>query len=112
MDGAAPGIDLPWEFRYHCITMLNQSHSIMVGGFYKPTQSLIVNLDTFNVTKGPDLAGSGRYAHACAHIRHNNGSNFVIATGGAGTDDTSEILNTDNALQWSPGIFKYLKVDK
>ena len=85
----------------------------MVGGQYKlnSKQSLIVNSDTFEMTKGPDLAESGRYLHACAHIRHNNGSNFVIATGGANGYglDTSEILNADNALQWSRGTFKYLK---
>ena len=81
----------------------------MVGGGHELTQSLIVNLDTFGMTIGPNMTGSGRYLHACAHFRHNNGSNYVIAAGGrdssSATLTTSEILNADNAenAPWSPG---------
>ena len=111
-DGATLGPDLPWEFRYHCVAKMNTSHSIIVGG-YHPTRTLIVNLVTFQMTKGPDLTGNGRGYHACAYISHNNGSNFVIAAGGRYYEDngnhyldTSEILNVDKVTSngWFSGI--------
>ena len=113
LDGAVSGLDLPWEFGSHCITMLNMSHFIMVGGIPNNNlnRSLIVNSDTFEMTRGPDLAGSGRYSHVCAHIRHNNGSNYVIAAGGMSAGqytDTSEILDVDNVSNgWYPGMFVF-----
>ena len=107
LDGAVSGKKLPWNFSRHCIIMMNKSHSILVGGAGNPKQSLIVNLDTFEMTTGPNLTGRGRTDHACAHIRHYNGSNYVIAAGGGPDTDTlttSEVLNVDNALNlWSPG---------
>ena len=106
------GPDLPWEFRYHCVAKMNTSHSIIVGGYY-PTRTLIVNLVTFEMTKGPDLTGNGRGYHSCAYISHNNGSNFVIAAGGRYYEDngnhyldTSEILDVDKVSSngWFSGI--------
>ena len=111
LNGATSGPDLPWEFRYHCVAKMNTSHSILVGGYYS-TRTVIVTLENFQMTKGPDLGGNGRQYHSCAHIRHNNGSNYVIAAGGRYYEDnenhyldTSEILNADEVFSngWSPG---------
>ena len=82
---------------------------LITGGYFQPLQSLVIQSDTFEMTSGPDLAGSGRWSHACAHIRHKNGSNYVIAVGGfiggESTElDTSEIYNADDSSNvWSPG---------
>ena len=110
LSGITIGIDLPWEFKEHCVAKMNTSHHIMIGGNKYPKSTLIVNSNIFNIyTSGPDLAGDGRYQHACAHIKHKNGSNYVIAAGGhdssSATLTTSEILNADNAenAPWSPG---------
>ena len=107
LNGFTSGVNLLWEFYGHCVTTLNTSHSIMVGGVPNPTRSLIFNSNTFEMTRGPDLAGSGRSYHTCSHIRHDNGSNYVIVSGGTINGEwlsTSEILDADNASSgWTPG---------
>ena len=64
---------------------------------------------------GASLTGNGRQDHACAHIRHINGSNYVIAAGGksGGTyTDTSEILDADNVSNgWFSGIFLKFQIE-
>ena len=77
------GPPLPWEFYEHCVAMMVAQYVIIVGGFFHPTSTLIV--DTFNfeaMFEGPQLAGEGRTGHACEHIKHSNGSNYVIVVGG------------------------------
>ena len=114
---AISGPDLPWEFSYGCATRLNTTHAILLGGSDHPTRSLFVDFEHMTVgdtrfTRGPDLAGHGRYHLACAQIKHSNGSNFIIAVGGKYRDedshgvslDTTEILNVDLVSNgWSPG---------
>ena len=121
IDGARPGPALQWKFSYHCVTKMNTTHSIIIGGKDYPKQSLIVHtpilpqLD-FYYTVGPNLIGDGRYSHACAHIRHKNGSNYVIAAGGYDDHgnilDSSEVLKKadDDSTDWSQG--KHLKTNK
>ena len=79
----------------------------MIGGEDHPQQTLIVNVKTSDMSRGPDLRqNGGRLAHSCAQIRHNNGSIYVIAVGGwhAESSHTSEILNVDDETPgWSPG---------
>ena len=89
---AISGPDLPWEFSYGCATRLNTTHAILLGGQDHPTRSLFVDFEHMTVgdtrfTRGPDLAGHGRYHLACAQIKHSNGSNFIIAVGGKYRDD-------------------------
>ena len=104
-------VTLPGRFYGHCVTLLNTSHSIIVGGYFNSTQSLIINSDNFETTEGPLLAGKGRYYHGCAHISNNNGSTYVIATGGLIGNtttrlNTAEILNADNISNgWTPGKY-------
>ena len=91
------GPPLPWEFYEHCVAMMVAQYVIVVGGFFHPTSTLIV--DTYNfesMFEGPQLAGEGRTGHACEHINHSNGSNYVIVAGGYTSNnlnlDTTEIL--------------------
>ena len=113
-DQAMPGPALPWKFSSHCVTKMNTTHSVIMGGKDYPKQSLIVQTPIlpqvdFDFTTGPNLIGDGRYDHACAHIMHNNGSNYVIAAGGFDDNvnflDTSEILKKadDGSIEWSLG---------
>ena len=113
LNGITIGIDLPWEFKEHCVAKMNTSHHIMIGGNKYPKSTLIVN-SNYEMTSGPDLAGDGRYQHACAHIKHKNGSNYVIAVGGYLMNvpispialRTSEILDVDKKdkpISWSKG---------
>ena len=100
--------DLPGHFWEHCVTKFNASHHIIIGGAKSPKLTFLVNTKTFELTHGAILIGSGRQDHACAHIRHNNGSIYVIAAGGSSAGeytDTSEILDADNESNgWSPGM--------
>ena len=106
--------DLSGHFWEHCVTKFNASFNIIIGGANSPKKTFLVHYKTFKMTKGEDLTGSGRKAHACAHIRHNNGSNYVIAAGGSSAGeytDTSEILDVDNASNgWYPGINSHLSL--
>ena len=111
IDGAKPGPILQWQLSHHCVAKMNTTHAIIMGGKSYPKRSLIVRTPILlDFTEGPNLIGHGRYNHACAHIRHNNGSNYVIVVGGYDVDgnirDSSEILDVDNMSNggWSPGI--------
>ena len=110
---STPGPDLPWEFSFHCIAKMNSHQVIMIGGKDHPERTLIVNVETSEMSRGPDLwQHGGRVAHSCAHIRHNNGSHYVIAASGYSVEShyTSEIINADNATpSWSPGDNLYVE---
>ena len=41
-------------------------------------RTLIVDLRTFHMTKGPDLAPHGRWDHGCSTIKYPNGTNLII----------------------------------
>ena len=117
LNEAIPGPDLPWNFNLHCVAKMNTTHYILIGGEDNPKHTLIVSFPDLTrnkmfMTIGPELRGNGRYGHACAHIRHRNGSNYVIAVGGVtggkkpseGLLDTMEILNGDDVSNgWSEG---------
>ena len=99
---------LQWDFSKHCVTKFNATYNIIIGGVKFPQKTLLVHSKTLEMIPGEVLTGNGRHSLACAHIRHNNGSNYVIAAGGMseGTfTDTSEILDVENTLNgWHPGI--------
>ena len=111
-DGSYLGPRLPWAFTNHCITKIDESYAIMIGGSDKPRSTLIVKtryegwLDFSDI--GPDLIGDGRTHHVCASIRHDNGSTYVIAAGGFINGvvlDTSEILEIEitSPFNWRQG---------
>ena len=68
---------------------------------------------------GTPLPDKGRIQHSCAHIRHKNGSDYVIVVGGYNSYNdflkTSDILSFEpkaspSNLKWSPGIVKLYTV--
>ena len=74
-------------------------------------------LSTF--ISGTPLPDKGRIQHSCAHIRHKNGSDYVIVVGGYNSYNdllkTSDILSFEpkaspSNLKWSPGIVKLYTV--
>ena len=113
---ARPGPPLPWKFSQHCVAKMGsryKDHVIMIGGSNHPNRTLIGANSAWSWTHGPNLwQNGGRRAHSCTHIKHNNGSNYVIVAGGHSFQDihsTSEILNTDDCdlydcfRGWYPG---------
>ena len=119
---ARPGPPLPWEFSQHCIAKMGSKYKdyvIMIGGHKHPNRTLIgatkSNSGDFWAIPnwlGPKLRqDGGRKGHSCTHIKHNNGSNYVIVAGGYSnvSQSTSEILNTDLCNEhacpssWYPG---------
>ena len=106
--------DLPWEFTEHCVAKMNTSHFIMTGGRKYPMRTLIAQSHGnselgLTLTRGPNLPYP-RYQHTCTHIRHKNGSNYVIVAGGhfatgdeEHADDTTDILDVDKNI-WFRGI--------
>ena len=76
------GPDLPWEFYRHCATQINSTHGILIGGPGNMKGSLIVDLNNFEMTLGPDLTGDGRREHVCTKFSHQNGTNYVVVAGG------------------------------
>ena len=120
---ARPGPPLPWEFSYHCIAKMGSKYKdyvIMIGGHKHPNRTLIgatkSNSGDFWAKPswlGPKLQDGGRWSHSCTHIKHNNGSNYVIVAGdhwnSLESHSTSEILNTDGCNEytcssgWYPG---------
>ena len=116
-NGAIPGPVLPWGFTNHCVTELTEFMAIMIGGSEKSRATFFLELLYDGHYRphgqGPDLDGYGRTNHACAHIRADNGSNYVIAAGGLNNNevvlDTSEILQVIHPIYssiWRPGKYK------
>ena len=104
------GPDLPWGFSRHCATKITEFTAIIIGGSEKPQGTLWLTYfpNHYNNTEeGPNLIGDGRINHACAHIRANNGSDYVIAAGGLSNGvvlNTSEILLVSAVSNsWRPG---------
>ena len=123
--GVSKGPPLPWKFSHHCFVYMGWSDTwfnfrvMLIGGKHYPDRTCI-GADKSNPrpfwspTSGPKLwQNGGRMAHSCVHIKHNNGSNYVIAAGGYSDYEeilsTSEILNTDDcdlddcSSDWYPG---------
>ena len=99
------GPNLPWEFNGHCATKINSTHAIITGGIDYPHKTLIVQLDNFNMSNGPDMAGWGRWGHGCSQIIHPNGTNLIVVVGGLlGDNSAIEILDVNDIESgWSPG---------
>ena len=111
------GPELPWEFKEHCHVKINDSYSMLTGGRDFPLRTLFGyrDLAEFAVKPGPNMRYP-RYQHACAHIKHKNGSNYIIVAGGhlpqeAGieehADDSTDIFDLDKNI-WYQG--KYIRL--
>ena len=113
--------ELPWEFYNHCSIKLNQTHAMLTGGYYNPSKTLIVNLNNFETTGGPNFNVSNRESHACSKISHPNGTNYIIVAGGSGSkygatvtvdyeyNESTEILDVDNINRgWYQGKTKVI----
>ena len=92
---------LPFRLEYHCATQINSTHGIIMGGFGSELkETLIVNLNDFDMITGPTLQKS-RYGHSCARISAANGTDYVIVVGGSYDTLTSEILVGNS---WKDGM--------
>ena len=92
---------LPFNHEYNCATQINSTHGIIMGGFGSDLkETLIVNLNDFDMITGPTLQKS-RYGHSCARISAANGTDYVIVVGGSYYPYSSEILVGNN---WKDGM--------
>ena len=82
---------LPFRLEYHCATQINSTHGIIMGGGYTVKQTLIVNLNDFDMITGPTLQ-KARRSHSCARISAANGTDYVIVVGGIYDTYSSEIM--------------------
>ena len=109
------GPELPWEFKEHCHVKINDSYSMLTGGRDFPLRTLFGyrDLAEFAVKPGPNMRYP-RYQHACAHIKHKNGSNYIIVAGGhlpqeAGieehADDSTDIFDLDKNIWYQGKIY-------
>ena len=106
--GSTPGVELPQSFGEHCMTYMNDTHGIILGGLYgNGRKTLMVELSNFQFTEGP-LMNEYRAEHACSYFHSPNGTNYVIVSGGSSASypisDKTEILNVDDVeLGWYYG---------
>ena len=75
---------------FHCITYLNETHGILIGGYFE-TRTLIVKLSNIqSMTLGPELSYNKRY-YVCGGFQHLNGTKYVVTS----SEKNVEILNVD-----------------
>ena len=91
---------LPFRLEYHCATQINSTHGIIMGGGYTLKQTLIVNLNNFDMTTGPTLRKERRQ-HSCSRISAANGTDYVIVVGGLYDTYSSEIMVGNS---WKDGM--------
>ena len=107
LDGPSiPGPDLPEEFGRHCVTKINETHVILIGGHDKDGATLLVDIRDFSMVAGPSMS-IHRYQHACGTFQH-EGKPMIIAVGGYGQEipvaqKNSEILDLDLG-RWITGM--------
>ena len=107
LDGPSiPGPDLPEEFGRHCVTKINETHVILIGGHDKDGATLLVDIRDFSMDAGPSMS-IHRYQHACRTFQH-EGKPMIIAVGGYGQEipvaqKNSEILDLDLG-RWITGM--------
>ena len=108
-NGSTPGKDLPYSFAWHCISYMNTTHSILIGGLVDDVsysgKSVIVQMSDFKMTDGPVLnSNKGLGEVACGNFQHSNGTKYIILAGGA-TVKTTQLLNVDSVNKgWHSGM--------
>ena len=105
-NGSTPGKDLPYSFGFHCMSYMNTTHSILIGGrvdgsgSYSSGKSVIVQMSDFKMTDGPVL-NSNRGDVACGNFQHSNGTKYIILASGG----TTQLLNVDSVNEgWHSGM--------
>ena len=109
-NGSTPGKDLPYSFAYHCMSYMNTTHSILIGGRVDGSissnfgKSVIVQMSDFKMTDGPVLNSNKRDSVACGNFQHSNGTKYIILAGG-GYVKTTQLLNVDSVNEgWHSGM--------
>ena len=105
-NGSTPGKDLPYSFAFHCMSYMNTTHSILIGGRVDGSwsgKSVIVQMSDFKMTDGPVLNSNVGDVVACGNFQHSNGTKYVILAGG-GSVQTTQLLNVDSVNEgWHSG---------
>ena len=101
---------LPLNLNGHCMTKINDTHVIIIGGVNNKGQSIIVDVTNFEMTLGPRLSCERSY-HACESFQH-LGRIFVVVAGGFNWDDlsslkTTELLDITSSDQWQFGEYQF-----
>ena len=106
-NGSTPGKDLPYSFAYHCMSYMNTTHSILIGGSVDGSwsgKSVIVQMSDFKMTDGPVLNSNKGSRVACGNFQHSNGTKYVILAGGKSVQ-TTQLLNVDSVNEgWHSGM--------
>ena len=72
---------LPWNMYMTCVTSLNSTHVIFIGGRKQGSSTLIVNHDdNWKMTVGPKLKSDWMW-HMCSTLQHPNGKNYIVLAG-------------------------------
>ena len=105
-NGSTPGKDLPYSFAWHCMSYMNTTHSILIGGLVDGLwsgKSVIVQMSDFKMTDGPVL-NSNKGDVACGNFQHSNGTKYIILAGGDSVQ-TTQLLNVDSVNKgWHSGM--------
>ena len=111
------GPNLPMNFVNHCMTRINETHVILIGGIDNNGQTLIIDVgNDFKMTAGPNLKYA-RSGHACGTYSTPYGNQIVVAGGEIYLRDnyteiflkTTEIWNPAIDKDWLQGMYKSTK---
>ena len=104
---AKVGPELPIKFLEHCVTKINDTHVILIGGIgnaENQAQTLLVDISrNFSMSKGPSL-NRGRYDFSCGSFQFND-KTIVIAAGGYDNINSvsTELWDLDPKHGWIKG---------
>ena len=104
-----PGPNLTEKYMYHCITKINESMVVFIGGYYTEKSSLLVDIENdFEMESGPELINE-RFNHACGTIEWNE-TTLVIAIGGRSeiSKNSMEIWDPNSDIGWEEGEYYHI----
>ena len=100
------GPDLPMNFVNHCMTRINETHVILIGGIDNNGQTLIIDVgNDFKMTAGPNLKYA-RSGHACGTYSTPYGNQIVVAGGEIYLRDNYTEIFLKSTEIWNPAIDK------
>ena len=98
------GPDLPMNFVNHCMTRINETHVILIGGIDNNGQTLIIDVaNDFKMTAGPNLKYA-RSGHACGTYSTPYGNQIVVAGGEIYLRDNYTEIFLKSTEIWNPAI--------
>ena len=106
-----PGPNLTEKYMYHCITKINESMVVFIGGYYTEKSSLLVDIENdFEMESGPELINE-RFNHACGTIEWNE-TTLVIAIGGRSeiSKNSMEIWDPNSDIGWEEGEYYFISI--